>query len=172
MAAHVCFLPCLSHEVTSYVHFILVGSITQKAQSLLCQFVIGVVCPYILKSKWSFSPIFYSTLHLKCGSAWLPIELVMIETKIKRIQVIAFFVTLNLVFLLGTAFFFVCVCVCVCCPKFIDAFLLDVLHGFLMDDDLEFCLVMELIIFVPLRKNGFSEKFWIKFNFLHWHQLV
>ena len=94
------------------------------------------------------------------------------RNKNQNIQVIAFFVTLNLVFLLGAAFIFIFIFkffffVCVCCPKCIDAFLLDVLHGFLMDDDLEFCLVMELIIFVPLRKNGFSEKFWIKFNFLH-----
>lgn len=86
------------------------------------------------------------------------------RNKNQNIQVISFFVTVNLVFLEPFFFFG--------CPKCIDAFLLDVLHGFLMDDDLELCLVMELIIFVPLRKNGFSEKVWIKFNFLHWHQLV
>ena len=42
-------------------------------------------------------------------------------------------------------------------PSAFEAFLLSVLHCCLMDDDLEFCLVMEIIMLVAVRKNGFSE---------------
>ena len=38
-----------------------------------------------------------------------------------------------------------------------EAYLLSVLHCCLMDDDLEFCLVMELTMLAAVRKNGFSE---------------
>jgi len=42
-------------------------------------------------------------------------------------------------------------------PSIFEAFMLSMLHCSLMDDDLEFCLVMELIMLETVRKNGFSE---------------
>ena len=42
-------------------------------------------------------------------------------------------------------------------PNVFEAYLLSVLHCCLMDDDLEFCLVMELTMLAAVRKNGFSE---------------
>ena len=74
------------------------------------------------------------------------------RNKNQDIQVIAYLVALNLGFLeFLLSFFFLFFA-----PSVFDAFLLNMLRCCLMDDDLEFCLVMELIMFVPLRKNGFS----------------
>ena len=42
-------------------------------------------------------------------------------------------------------------------PSVFEAFLLSMLHCCLMDDDLEFYLVMELIMLVAVKKNGFSK---------------
>ena len=75
------------------------------------------------------------------------------------LQVVSYYVALLLAYTSWILFIFIL--------SVFEAFLLSLLHCCWMDDDLEFCLVMELIIFLPLRKNGFSEKFWIKFNFLH-----
>jgi hypothetical protein len=61
------------------------------------------------------------------------------------LQVIAYWVALNLGFL--EHFFFPD-------PSVLDAFLLSVLYCFLMDDDLEFCLVVELIMLVAEEKKN------------------
>ena len=42
-------------------------------------------------------------------------------------------------------------------PRVFEAFMFSMLHCSLMDDDLEFSLVMEQIMLVTMRKNSFSE---------------